>query len=333
MNRRGCLQLSLILFCVTVLITPSSAGTDTSRAETEGGNHRVKNLKILTLSTMLAHRGIGEWGFAALVEADGNRLLFDTGRYEDTVLRNAQVLGVDLSEITEVVLSHHHWDHTGGLVALRQELSKKNPRAISKTHVAKGIFLDRYTSDNEKDVRMTLKKTQYEAAGGVFILHDKPVELFPGVWLTGPVPRLHDERNWGGNRKIETVEGRVEDNIPESQSLVIQTDKGLVVLSGCGHAGLINILEYSCESVSRVPIHAALGGFHLLRADDEHLDWTSSKLREFGLGHFFGAHCTGLEAVYQIRERAGLSRQTCVVGAVGASFTLGEGINPLSLAR
>ncbi len=96
---------------------------------------------------------------------------------------------------------------------------------------------------------------------------------------------------------------------------------------------MINIIEYGRDIVRQAPIHAALGGFHLLNADDKHLEWASSKLREFGLEQFFGAHCTGLEAVYQIRDRAELSRQTCVVGAVGASFTLGEGINPLSLAR
>lgn len=173
----------------------------------------------------------------------------------------------------------------------------------------------------------------YEATGGVFVQHDKPAELFPGVWLTGPVPRPHPERNWSGDRKIETVEGLVEDNIPEDQSLVIDTDQGLVVLSGCGHAGIVNTLEYSRAIVRQAPIHAALGGFHLFIADDKHLEWTSSKLREFGLGHFVGAHCTGIEAVYQIRDRAKLSRPTCVVGAVGASFTLEKGINPLGLAR
>ena len=101
----------------------------------ESPKAQVQSLRVLILSTMLADAGIGEWGFAALVEADGHRLLFDTGRHPDTVLRNARDLGVNLSDVTDVVLSHHHGDHTGGLFTLRQELSKGNADAISKVHV------------------------------------------------------------------------------------------------------------------------------------------------------------------------------------------------------
>ncbi|MFL5515142.1 MAG: MBL fold metallo-hydrolase [Gemmatimonadales bacterium] len=80
--------------------------------------HKVVSLKITVLSTMLADRGMGEWGFSVLVEADGHRILFDTGMHPQTVLDNARDLGIDLSNVTDVVLSHHHGDHTGGLVDL-----------------------------------------------------------------------------------------------------------------------------------------------------------------------------------------------------------------------
>jgi 7,8-dihydropterin-6-yl-methyl-4-(beta-D-ribofuranosyl)aminobenzene 5'-phosphate synthase len=94
-------------------------------APTPSGNagHRVKSLKITILSTMLAEEGMGEWGFSALVEADGRRILFDTGLRPETVLQNARHLGIDLSGVTDVVLSHHHGDHTGGLLTLRRELA------------------------------------------------------------------------------------------------------------------------------------------------------------------------------------------------------------------
>jgi len=92
---------------------------------------------------MLADAGIGEWGFSALVEADGRRILFDTGARPDTVLKNAWEMGVDLANVTELILSHSHADHTGGFIALRRELAKSNPAALSRTHVGKGIFLSR----------------------------------------------------------------------------------------------------------------------------------------------------------------------------------------------
>ena len=114
---------------------------------------------------------------------------------------------------------------------------------------------------------------------------------------------------------------------------MVNTSKGLVVLSGCGHAGIINTIEYSRKTIADKPAYAILGGFHLMEANDEHLNWTADKLNEYGVKHFLGAHCTGIEAVYQIRERAGLLRKSCVVGAVGSSFDLEKGIDPLYIAR
>lgn len=299
----------------------------------EAPSRRANTLRVRLLSTMLATRGIGEWGFAALVEVDGRRILFDTGQYPDTVLRNARELGIDLSDVTDVVLSHFHRDHTGGLLALRAELSQQSPAAISRVHVGKGMFASRGGPDDGEGNGMIETRAAFQSSGGVFVIHDGPSELYPGVWVTGPVSRPNDERNWSGSRRIKTEKGWEEDTIPESQSLVIDTEQGLVVISGCGHAGIINTLEYARERIRAAPIHAALGGFHLLAADDKHLAWTSQKLRAMGIEHFLGAHCTGIEAVYRIRDEAGLSRRNCVVGAVGASFTLGEGIDPLWLAR
>lgn len=97
-------------------------------------------IKVTMLSTMLADLvGIGEWGFAALVEADGYKVLFDTGARPETVLRNAEELGIDLSQVTDVILSHNHDDHIGGLLKLRQTLQAKNPAALSRAHAATGI--------------------------------------------------------------------------------------------------------------------------------------------------------------------------------------------------
>jgi 7,8-dihydropterin-6-yl-methyl-4-(beta-D-ribofuranosyl)aminobenzene 5'-phosphate synthase len=176
-------------------------------------------------------------------------------------------------------------------------------------------------------------KADYEASGGVFMVHAKPEELLPGVWITGPIARMHDERNFPADRKIKTNEGLVPDNIPEDAALVFNTSQGLVVLSGCGHAGIVNTAEYARHIVRAAPIHAAIGGFHLYAASDSTLSWTASKLREFGLKYLLCAHCTGIEASYRLRELTGLNRQTAVVSAVGSSFTLGKGIDPLLIAR
>ncbi|RKX30264.1 MAG: MBL fold metallo-hydrolase [Verrucomicrobia bacterium] len=291
-------------------------------------------VKVTVLSTMLADDGIGEWGYAALVEVGEQRILFDTGNRPQTVLQNARELNLDLSNVTEVILSHHHSDHIGGLMTLRSELSMQNPDAISTVHVGSGIFAARRDRDREREVNpMIPLRKAFEASGGSFVVHHGPVELHPGVWLTGPVPRVHPERNWGGDRRILEEGTLIEDNLPEDSSLVIVTDEGLIVVSGCGHAGIINTAEYAAEITSIDQLHAAIGGFHLFHASDKTLAWTGKKLKALGIEHLHGGHCTGIEAVFQLRESSGLDRKHAVVSSVGSSFELGKGINPLSLAR
>jgi 7,8-dihydropterin-6-yl-methyl-4-(beta-D-ribofuranosyl)aminobenzene 5'-phosphate synthase len=294
--------------------------------------HRAGALGITVLSTMLADAGFGEWGFAALVEVDGRQILFDTGAHPDTVSRNARELGIDLSRVTDVILSHNHGDHTTGMLPLRRELMAKNPAALSRIHVGRGALWSRPSKDGEQN-QLLVDRAAIEATGAKFIEHDAPVELSPGVWLTGPVPRVHPERNWTGTWQLVTPTGTVEDTLPEDQSLVIDTAEGLVLLSGCGHAGVINTVEYARKIVRAAPLHAAIGGFHLFDKDDDKLAWTIAQLRAFGLQHLLGAHCTGIEAVYRIRAGAGLDRRRCVVASVGSRFVLGRGIEPGRVAR
>ena len=322
-----------ILLSAILLALP---GTGTLPALAAEGNEaprtQVKTLKVTVLSTMLADAGFGEWGFAALVEAGGHRVLVDTGSHPDTVLRNVQELHVDLSDVKEVVLTHHHWDHVRGLMTLRREMMKRSPTALAVVHVARGIFYSRPGKNGESNDMVAVKK-EYEATGGRFVEHDGPSEIFPGAWLSGPVPRKYPERNWSGAGKVKAPDGIVEDTIPEDQSLVFDTHRGLVVITGCGHAGIVNILTHAHGAFPDSPVHAVLGGLHLFPATDEALDWTAGKMKEFGVANLVGAHCTGIEAVHRLRERLGLSRKTAAVGAVGSTFSLAEGIDPGRIAR
>jgi len=319
--------VSRLLAVVTLLaLLPAQALAQAAK------HSSVQNLKITMLSTMLADEGLGEWGFAALVEADGHRILVDTGARPDTVLSNLRDLHLDLSDVHEVVLTHNHDDHVGGLMTLRRTFMKKNPEALSIVHVGKGIFYSRPKDGKEDNVMLALRK-EYEASGGKFVEHDSPVELFPGAWLSGPVPRIFPERNWSSVGQVQTPAGLVEDTIPEDQSLVLNTSKGLVVVSGCGHSGVINTLTFAEKEFPATPVYALIGGFHLFSANDQQLDWTADRLKGFGVSYLIGAHCTGIEAVYRVRQRLNLSRKSAVVGAVGATFVLGEGIHPGAIAQ
>jgi 7,8-dihydropterin-6-yl-methyl-4-(beta-D-ribofuranosyl)aminobenzene 5'-phosphate synthase len=297
---------------------------------------KVKALKITILSTMLADYGsFGEWGFAALIEADGKRMLFDSGANPDTVLKNAKALEIDLSGIEEMVLSHNHNDHSGGIIALRTELMKTNPKALSVAHVGQGIFIPRVDKQGRDQNGALPIRSAYEQLGGNWVEHDKPTELLPGAWLTGPVPRPNNEHNWSGYRQMideKTGKPGPEDVVQEDSAFIFDTDKGLVMLTGCGHAGVVNIAQYARKTVREAPFEAIVGGLHLFRADDKTIAWTVSQLKPMGVRHLLAAHCTGIEATYKLREGLGLDRKTATVAAVGSWYDLADGLHPGELA-
>jgi 7,8-dihydropterin-6-yl-methyl-4-(beta-D-ribofuranosyl)aminobenzene 5'-phosphate synthase len=339
------LKLALAVSAALCLGIAALAAAPRPRVQGAGGSPapdshaELKTLKITILSTMLADDGIGEWGFSALVEADGHKILFDTGAHPNTVLENAKELKIDLSDVQEVILSHFHDDHTTGLMTLRREYATKNPNALSRVHVAKGIFLERRDKDGNFQAAigatnpMIAMKKEFEASGGKFIEHDKADEIFPGIWLTGPVPRIYPEKNYAAGIEVKEDGKWVEDDVPDDQSLVFNTDRGLVLLAGCGHSGIINTLAYARKEIRLAPVDAAIGGFHLFNATDETLDWTADRLKEFQTAQLMGAHCTGIESVYHLRQKMGLNRHNCVVGTVGATFDLKDGIKTGRIAK
>lgn len=300
------------------------------------GAPAVTTLKITVLSTMLADykQLLGEWGYSALVEIDGRKVLFDTGTHPDVVLGNARSQKIDLSDVEVVVLSHNHWDHVGGLLTLRQKLMARNPRAMATAHVGAGIFRPRIAKDGSDQSGLRDIRARYEASGGRFVEHAGPFELQPGVWLTGPTPRPNDERNWAPGLALADAGGKPgpEDNVPEDSALVFDTPKGLVLLTGCGHAGIVNIAEYAREIVRPAPIEALVGGLHLFNASNDRVAWTARKLKAIGVRHLLAGHCTGIEATYALRRELDLNRQTAVVSAVGSSYELGRGISAGQIA-
>ena len=298
---------------------------------------QVHTLKITALVTNVAgnypHEGDGEWGYSALVEVDGHKILYDTGASPDLVLKNAAALKIDLHDVEDVVLSHNHSDHVSGLLALRREMMKSNPHAMSRVHVGAGIFEPRLNATGENKNGLRTIKDEYLATGGTFIVHEKPTEIVPGVWFTGPVPRPHDEKNWFPGLSLETSNGRVEDNVPEDSALIFNTNGGLVILSGCAHAGIVNIADYSVTIVAGHSLLAVVGGLHLFAASDQVLAWTGRSLRHYKVRYLLAGHCTGFEATYRLRQSLWLNRQTAVVSVVGSSFTLGSGLDPRLLAQ
>jgi 7,8-dihydropterin-6-yl-methyl-4-(beta-D-ribofuranosyl)aminobenzene 5'-phosphate synthase len=293
----------------------------------------VRQLRITILSTMLADTlGKGEWGFSALVEADGHKMLFDAGTDSTIVLENAKAWGIDLSDVPVLILSHSHADHTGGWHVLRNAFRGQSPKAYATTYVGEGFFQARYRKDHSVLYNRVGDSIRYLSEGGQIQICRGFTQIYPGVYLTGPVPRMYPEKNYGRGTCLKTDGGFVEDSVPEDMSMVIETTRGLVLLSGCGHSGLINTLAYVQENIPG-KLYAADGGFHLLNADEQQLDFTARHLKAAGMQYFVGAHCTGINVVYEIRRRCGLERNQSIVGSVGSYFDLATGITPGFLAK
>jgi 7,8-dihydropterin-6-yl-methyl-4-(beta-D-ribofuranosyl)aminobenzene 5'-phosphate synthase len=307
-----------------------AGGVPAGPASLEPGAAETAVVTILS-SNLADVATVGEWGLSALVQVDGRCVLFDAGRNPDTVIRNAEALEVDLSCVTDVVLSHFHFDHTTGLLPLVRELRDRNPEAIRRVHVASGIFLPRHAQSQAADIQlnqMIALRDTLEAAGVEIIEHSVASEILPSVWVTGPVARRNPEKNYNAAIRV-LVDGEwVEDDVPESQALTVVTPDGHIVLLGCGHSGVVNALEHIRSTIADAPIHALMGGLHLYAATDETLGWTADRLREIGVRHLMAGHCTGIEPLFRLRVGLNLSRRTAVVGSVGSRFVYGEGIEP-----
>jgi 7,8-dihydropterin-6-yl-methyl-4-(beta-D-ribofuranosyl)aminobenzene 5'-phosphate synthase len=234
-------------------------------------------------------------------------------------------LGVDLSEVEKVVLSHFHSDHTGGLLILREHFRPANEAALSQVYVAAGFFDQRATATGVEvgpgDFASAQEfKAAAEALGIRFIEINEPTEIAPKLWLTGPVPRIEEQYNGPAGLFINKEGESVPDIIMDDQSLGYLTDKGWLMTSGCGHSGLINTGKV-LQSIKDEPIYSIVGGFHLWQAGTETLDRTANWLEEQGLGLMMGGHCTGIAAAETIASQLKLPRSQISHAAIGSVIT------------
>jgi len=202
-----------------------------------------------------------DWGFSCLIEGAGKTILFDAGTREELFLKNAAALKVDLGRVDLAVLSHFHGDHTGGFSAAL----RKRPGLTFYVPV-------------DKDARAALLCEQWEKGGGKVVAVAQPLELGPGVALTGTLGEAIKE-----------------------QSLVLETSRGLIVIAGCAHPGIVAIVEKARQMTGK-PIEAVFGGFHLGQTGDQELARIVARFKELGVARVGATHCTGDKAIALFRE-------------------------------
>jgi len=245
---------------------------------------------------------LAEWGLSILVETDEANVLLDTGQ-SISIGYNADTLGIDLSRIDKIVLSHGHHDHTGGLRQLLRKM-KKEVEIIAHPDV----WADKYHRSKGKKDRyagIPFPRQELESLGARFNLTTKPVKISDNIMTTGEVPMVTDYEEIDSSLFVKEGDGWQPDKLLDDLSLIINTEQGLVIVLGCAHRGIINTLYHAQQLTGVKPVYAVLGGAHLFKTSEERLRRTIAALKELGVQRLGLCHCTGLPAASLLAQEFG----------------------------
>lgn len=272
-------------------------------------------ITVLSDNSVATRDTLAEHGLSLLIEADDWRILFDTG--QGRILRdNLSNLGISLNPLDAMVLSHGHYDHTGGLPAVCEEALPRSvylhPAALERKFAWRGELPYR-SIGIPAPAREALDRMRDR-----IIWTRAATEVVPGIWCTGEIPRSSPEEE-GDLMFFLDEDGLKPDPLLDDQALFVQTARGLVIVAGCAHAGVVNTVDYICRLAGSENIFALVGGLHLGRASFKRLEATGSALGRRNFHILAPCHCTGMHA--QVYLRARFHSLVRDVGA-GSSFVL-----------
>jgi 7,8-dihydropterin-6-yl-methyl-4-(beta-D-ribofuranosyl)aminobenzene 5'-phosphate synthase len=261
-------------------------------------------LRITTLSENTAAIGdfMAEWGLSVLIETGETNVLLDTGKGYSSVY-NADTLGVDLRTIHKIVLSHGHFDHTGGLRDILRRIGK-SVEVIAHPDVWQPKYSSR-GSERTRYIGIPFQQSELESLGAVFVLENKPVKITDSIMTTGEVPMVTSFEEIDSLLFVKDDSALKPDKVMDDQALIIKAEAGLVIVLGCAHRGMINTLYHARQLTGEEKIYAVMGGSHLIDASEERLWQTITALRELGVKKLGLCHCTDLKAISLLAQEFG----------------------------
>ncbi|HID37995.1 MAG TPA: MBL fold metallo-hydrolase [Calditrichaeota bacterium] len=249
-------------------------------------------LTVLTENRVNDPNLFAEQGLSILVKTPQAVLLFDTGQ-TDTFIKNAQQLKLNLHNVAAIVLSHGHYDHTGGLPSFLKSVKPVSiychPALLNKKYREQG--------GTRINIGVPWEKTEITHAGGKIIFKTHPFEIFPNVWFSGEIPRHSKFESSDESYRQRVLESYIHDELHDDSALILNSKNGLIILLGCGHAGVINTVKHAMRITGQKKIYAIMGGMHLQHSQEEKIIKIAKHLKELNLEYVIPLHCTGFKAV------------------------------------
>jgi 7,8-dihydropterin-6-yl-methyl-4-(beta-D-ribofuranosyl)aminobenzene 5'-phosphate synthase len=258
-----------------------------------------------------------------VVNGKKSTCMYDYGLYPVGVINNIELLGLDIGKTNAFSLSHGHYDHFMGLVSI---LKQNQSRIAGGTpfYVGEEAFARRYKlnpGSTEPAFIGQLKKEDIEALGLKVVEVKTPIEIVPGAYFTGNIERVTAYEKAPANLKIKRGEKIETDTFPGEQGLFFSIKgKGLVVLSGCAHAGIVNTVKQAQKVAGIDKIHAVMGGYHLINAKPEIIQNTVADIKAMKPDYILPTHCTGFEAVVAFSREM---PKEFIINTAGTKYTFG----------
>jgi 7,8-dihydropterin-6-yl-methyl-4-(beta-D-ribofuranosyl)aminobenzene 5'-phosphate synthase len=265
---------------------------------------RKVQIKLTTLSENTVSRFglLAEWGLCILAEVDNYKVLLDTGP-DLSAAYNAAVMGIDLSAVEKIVLSHGHRDHTGGFQRVLRSIRKK-----IEVIAHPDIWADKYSSTFSKQAYyagMLFTREALESWGASFKLTAEPTWITDNIVTSGEIP-MHTRYEKIDSHVLVKEGGELRpDPLRDDQALIIKSQNGLIVILGCGHRGMINTIHHAQKITGVERVHMVIGGTHLINATKEHIDLTIAALKKLGVERIGISHCTGMPAATRLFQEFG----------------------------